>query len=257
MATAQEVVRVAAIGDVHCTKTAQGALQPLFQQINERADILLLCGDLTDYGLPEEAQVLAKELTSSLKIPVVAVLGNHDFESGEVQEVQDILGDASVRVLDGDSCEIHGIGFAGTKGFAGGFGERALEPWGEESIKRFVHEAIDEALKLERAISRLQTPQRIVVLHYSPIRGTVEGEPPEIFAFLGSSRLEDPLNRYAVTAVFHGHAHHGSPEGRTQRQVPVYNVSLPLLRRCFPDQPSFRVEAIPVTAPSASEGVSD
>ena len=257
MATAQEVVRVAAIGDVHCTKTAQGALQPLFQQINERADILLLCGDLTDYGLPEEAQVLAKELTSSLKIPVVAVLGNHDFESGEVQEVQDILGDASVRVLDGDSCEIHGIGFAGAKGFAGGFGERALEPWGEGSIKRFVHEAIDEALKLERAISRLQTPQRIVVLHYSPIRGTVEGEPPEIFAFLGSSRLEDPLNRYAVTAVFHGHAHHGSPEGRTQRQVPVYNVSLPLLRRCFPDQPSFRVEAIPVTAPSASEGVSD
>jgi Icc-related predicted phosphoesterase len=256
MATAQEVVRVAAIGDVHCTKTSQGALQPLFQQINERADILLLCGDLTDYGLPEEAQVLAKELTSSLKIPVVAVLGNHDFESGKVQEVQDILGDASVRVLDGDSCEIHGIGFAGTKGFAGGFGERALEPWGEESIKRFVHEAVDEALKLERAISRLQTAQRIVVLHYSPIRGTVEGEPPEIFAFLGSSRLEDPLNRYAVTAVFHGHAHHGSPEGRTQRQVPVYNVSLPLLRRCFPDQPSFRVEAIPVTATSASEGVS-
>lgn len=255
MATAQEVVRVAAIGDVHCTKTSQGVLQPLFQQINERADILVLCGDLTDYGLPEEAQVLAKELTSSLKIPVVAVLGNHDFESGKVQEVQDILGDASVRVLDGDSCEIHGIGFAGTKGFAGGFGERALEPWGEVSIKRFVHEAIDEALKLERAISRLQTAQRIVVLHYSPIRGTVEGEPPEIFAFLGSSRLEDPLNRYAVTAVFHGHAHHGSPEGRTQRQVPVYNVALPLLRRSFPDQPSFRLEAIPVTAPSTSEGV--
>jgi Icc-related predicted phosphoesterase len=257
MATAQEVVRVAAIGDVHCTKTSQGVLQPLFQQINERADILLLCGDLTDYGLPEEAEVLAKELTSGLKIPVVAVLGNHDFESGKVQEVQDILGEASVRVLDGDSCEIHGIGFAGAKGFAGGFGERALEPWGEESIKRFVHEAIDEALKLERAISRLQTAQRIVVLHYSPIRGTVEGEPPEIFAFLGSSRLEDPLNRYAVTAVFHGHAHHGSPEGRTQRQVPVYNVALPLLRRSFPDQPSFRVEAIPVTAASDSDGMAN
>jgi Icc-related predicted phosphoesterase len=257
MAAAQEVVRVAAIGDVHCTKTSQGALQPLFQQINERADILLLCGDLTDYGLPEEAQILAKELTSSLKIPVVAVLGNHDFESGKAQEVQDILGDASVRVLDGDSCEIRGIGFAGAKGFAGGFGERALEPWGEESIKRFVHEAIDEALKLERAISRLQTPQRIVVLHYSPIRATVEGEPPEIFPFLGSSRLEEPLNRYALTAVFHGHAHHGSPGGRTQRQVPVYNVALPLLRRSFPDQPSFRVEPIPVTAPPAPEGGSD
>jgi Icc-related predicted phosphoesterase len=246
----QQVVRVAAMGDVHCTKTSQGALQPLFQQINDSADILVLCGDLTDYGLPEEAQVLAKELTTGLKIPVVAVLGNHDFESGQAQEVERILSDAGVRMLDGDGCEVHGIGFAGAKGFAGGFGERALEPWGEESVKRFVHEVIDEALKLEKAISRLQTPQRIVVLHYSPIRATVEGEPPEIFPFLGSSRLEEPLNRYSVAAIFHGHAHHGSPEGRTQRDVPVYNVALPLLRRIFPDQPPFRVEAIPVIPPS-------
>ena len=254
MANGQQAVRVAAIGDVHCTKTSQGALQPLFQQINENADILLLCGDLTDYGLPEEAQVLAKELTTSLKIPVVAVLGNHDFESDQVQEVQRILGDVGVRVLDGEGCELHGIGFAGVKGFAGGFGQRALEPWGEGSIKRFVHEAIDEALKLEKALSRLQTAQRIVVLHYSPIQGTVEGEPPEIFPFLGSSRLEEPLNRYPVTAIFHGHAHHGSPEGRTQRDVPVYNVALPLLRRVFPDQPPFRVEVIPVIPPLASDG---
>jgi Icc-related predicted phosphoesterase len=214
----------------------------------------LLCGDLTDFGLPEEAQVLAKELTTSLKIPIVAVLGNHDFESGRVEEVQAILSEAGVKVLDGDNYEVHGLGFAGVKGFAGGFGERALEPWGEESIKRFVHEAIDEALKLERAISRLQTAQRLVVLHYSPIQATVEGEPPEIFPFLGSSRLEEPLNRYPVTAIFHGHAHHGSPDGRTQRDVPVYNVALPLLRRVFPDQPPFRVEAIPVIPPSEPEG---
>ena len=245
MASEQRVVRLAAVGDVHCTKTSQGALQPLFQQVNDSADILLLCGDLTDYGLPEEAQVLAKELTASLKIPVVAVLGNHDFESGQAEEVGRILQEGGVRVLDGDGCEVHGIGFAGVKGFAGGFGQRALEPWGEESIKRFVHEAIDEALKLEKAISRLQTPQRIVVLHYSPIRATVEGEPPEIFPFLGSSRLEDPLNRHPVTAIFHGHAHHGSPEGRTQQDVPVYNVALPLLRRSFPNQPTFHVELIP------------
>ncbi len=243
MAIEQQVVRVAAIGDVHCTKTSQGALQPLFQQISADADVLVLCGDLTDYGLPEEAHVLAKELTTSLKIPVVAVLGNHDFESGQAQEVRNILSDAGVRMLDGDGCEVHGIGFAGAKGFAGGFGERALQPWGEESIKRFVHEAIDEALKLERAIARLQTAQRLVVLHYSPIQATVEGEAPEIFPFLGSSRLEEPLNHYPVSAVFHGHAHHGSPEGRTQRDVPVYNVALPLLRRLFPDQPPFRVEA--------------
>jgi Icc-related predicted phosphoesterase len=254
MATEQHVVRVAAVGDVHCKKTSQGELQPLFQQISDSADILLLCGDLTDFGLPEEAQVLAKELTSGLKIPAIAVFGNHDFESGRVQEVQDILSEAGVKVLDGDSYEVHGIGFAGVKGFAGGFGERALAPWGEESIKRFVHEAIDEALKLERAISRLQTAQRLVVLHYSPIQATVEGEPPEIFPFLGSSRLEEPLNRYPVTAIFHGHAHHGSPEGRTQSDAPVYNVALPLLRRVFPDQPPFRVESFPVVPPSELEG---
>jgi Icc-related predicted phosphoesterase len=250
MATAQHLVRVAAVGDVHCTRTSQGALQPLFEQIDDSADVILLCGDLTDYGLPEEAQILVKELTTSLKIPVVAVLGNHDFESGQVQEVQSILRDAGIRILDGDGCEIHGLGFAGVKGFAGGFGSRALEPWGEESIKHFVHEAIDEALKLEKAISRLQTAQSIVVMHYAPIQATVEGEPPEVFPFLGSSRLEEPLNRHTVTAIFHGHAHHGSPEGRTQRDVPVYNVALPLLRRVFPDQPPFRVETIAVNRPS-------
>jgi Icc-related predicted phosphoesterase len=251
MISEQQSVRIAAIGDVHCTKTSQGVLQPLFQQINDSADILLLCGDLTDFGLSEEAQVLAKELTTSLKIPVVGVLGNHDFESDQPEEVKRILGDAGVKVLDGDGCEIHHIGFAGVKGFAGGFGERALQAWGEASIKRFVHEAVDEALKLEKAISRLQTDQRVVVLHYSPIRATVEGEPPELFPFLGSSRLEETLNRFPVTAIFHGHAHHGSPEGRTQRDIPVYNVALPLLRRLYPDQPPFRVEVIPAVRPSA------
>jgi Icc-related predicted phosphoesterase len=244
MTSDQHEVRVAAIGDLHCTKASQGALQPLFQQISDTADVLLLCGDLTDYGLPEEAQILAKELTTGLKIPVIAVLGNHDFESGQAPEVQRILGDAGVKVLDGDSCEVKGIGFAGVKGFAGGFGDRALQAWGEESTKQFVREAIEEALKLERAISRLQMAERIVLLHYSPIRATVEGEPVEIFAFLGSSRLEETLNRYPVTAIFHGHAHHGSPEGRTQRDVPVYNVALPLLRRSFPNQPPFRVETV-------------
>ena len=245
MGMAAEVVRVAAVGDLHCTKTSQGTLQPLFAAINDSADVLLLCGDLTDYGLPEEAQVLAREIVPTLKIPVVAVLGNHDYESGQPQEVQRILTEAGIQLLDGDGCEIRGISFAGVKGFAGGFGQRALEPWGEESIKRFVHEAVDEALKLERAIARMRTPQHIVLLHYSPIRATVEGEEPEIFPFLGSSRLEEPLNRYQVAAVFHGHAHHGRPEGRTQRNVPVYNVALPLLQHAFPERPPFRVEAIP------------
>jgi Icc-related predicted phosphoesterase len=233
-------IRLAAIADVHCGRTSQGALQSLFSQINESADILLLCGDLTNYGLPEEAQVLARELTAAVKIPVLAVLGNHDYESGKQNEVQQILFDAGINVLDGTPYEILGIGFAGVKGFAGGFGERALQPWGEEIVKRFVHETVSEALKLESALAKLRTSQRVVLLHYSSIRATVEGEPYETFPFLGSSRLEEPLNRYSVTAVFHGHAHQGSLEGRTMGGIPVYNVSMPLLRQAFPERPPFR-----------------
>jgi Icc-related predicted phosphoesterase len=212
----------------------------LFSRIGAKADVLLLCGDLVDYGLPEEAAILAKEI-SAVKIPILAVLGNHEFESGQQEDVKRIFSNAGVMLLDGDAQEINGVGFAGVKGFAGGFGERALGPWGEEIIKRFVHEAIDEALKLESALARLRSDKRIVLLHYSPIQSTVVGEPPEIFPFLGSSRLEEPLNRYPVTAVFHGHAHHGTPEGRTKNDVPVYNVAMKLLQRSFPDQPSFRV----------------
>ncbi|MGH8056980.1 MAG: metallophosphoesterase family protein, partial [Candidatus Entotheonellia bacterium] len=224
MADAQRNVRLAAVGDLHCTKTARGTLQPLFSQLADRADVLLLCGDLIDYGLPEEAHTLVAEMTAALRIPVIAVFGNHEYESGKADEVRSILTDAGTIVLDGSACEVNGIGFAGVKGFAGGFGERALQPWGEESIKRFVREAVDEAVKLESALTSLRTSQRVALLHYSPIQATVEGEPPEIFAFLGSSRLEEPFNRYPVTAVFHGHAHEGKPEGQTRSGVPVYNV---------------------------------
>lgn len=237
-------MRVAALADIHCNKTSHDMLRPLFMQIAQSADVLLLCGDLIDYGLPEEAVVLAKEI-SSLKIPVLAVLGNHEFESGKQDEVKRIFSDAGAMLLDGDAREVDGVGFVGVKGFAGGFGERALGPWGEETIKRFVHEAIDEALKLESALARLRSDKRIVLLHYSPIEATVIGEPAEIFPFLGSSRLEEPLNRYPVTAVFHGHAHHGAPEGRTKTDVPVYNVAMKLLQRVFPDRPAFRIMEIP------------
>jgi Icc-related predicted phosphoesterase len=241
-------VRLAAVGDLHCTKSSQGALQPLFAQAAERADVLVLCGDLTDYGLPDEARVLAKELSAAAKLPTVAVLGNHDFESGQQDEVKEILCEAGVCVLDGEGVEIQGVGFAGVKGFAGGFGQRALEPWGEPVIKQFVREAVDEALKLESALARLRTTSRVAVMHYSPIQATVEGEPFEIFSFLGSSRLEEPLNRYEATAIFHGHAHHGHPEGRTSAGIPVYNVAMPLLRAINPDEPPFRiveVESVP------------
>jgi len=245
-------LRVAAVGDVHCGKSSQGSLQPLFQHAAAAADVLLLCGDLTDYGLPEEARVLAKEITAALTIPIVAVLGNHDFESGKQDEVRDILRDVGVHILDGEGCEVHGVGFAGIKGFIGGFGQRALQPWGEPQIKHLVRETVDEALKLESALARLRTPQRIALIHYAPVESTVKGEPPEIFPFLGSSRLEEPLNRYPVAAVFHGHAHHGSPEGRTSSEAPVYNVAMPLLRDTYPDRPPFRVVEIPTLRGAAA-----
>jgi Icc-related predicted phosphoesterase len=246
MAPNASVVRVAAVADLHCARSmAAGTFQPLFSQVAERADVLLLAGDLTDYGLPEEARLLAREVGVA-KVPVVAVFGNHDYESGRADEVKQVLVDAGVTVLDGDSAEVHGVGFAGVKGFAGGFGERALQSWGEPILKRFVREAVDEALKLEGALARLRTPQRIAIMHYSPIRSTVESEALEIMPFLGSSRLEDPINRYPVFAVFHGHAHRGNPEGRTAAGVPVYNVALPLLRRRWPERAPFRVVDVPV-----------
>jgi Icc-related predicted phosphoesterase len=132
------------------------------------------------------------------------------------------------------------------KGFGGGFGPRALGPWGEDTFKRFVHEAVEEALKLEAALARLRTRSRVAVLHYAPIRETVEGEPLEIYPFLGSSRLEEPINRYDVSAVVHGHAHRGQPEGRTATGVPVYNVSLPLMKTLTPERP-FKLLELPVT----------
>ena len=235
------VIRVAAVSDIHYSKASQGALQPLFAEITERADILVLAGDLTDFGLAEEARILAKDLTSSLRIPAVGVLGNHDFEAGEEKEIAEILGDSGVRILDGDTYEVHGVGFAGVRGFCGGFGRGALGAWGESVIKAFVHEAINEALKLEAALARLRTPHRVAIIHYAPIRETVEGEPLEIYPFLGSSRLEEPLSRFDVTAVFHGHAHKGSLEARTAHGIPVYNVSLPLLKEQLPDRPPYRV----------------
>lgn len=234
------VVRLAALSDIHYSKTSQGAMQGLFAQIADSADVMLLCGDVTDYGLAEEAKVLAKDLASA-KIPVVAVLGNHDYEGGEEREIARVLADAGVKVLDGDTWEYHGVGFAGVRGFCGGFGRGALGPWGEKIIKDFVHEAVQEALKLESALARLSTPHRIVLLHYAPIRATVEGEPLEIFPFLGSSRLEEPLTRFDVTAVFHGHAHKGQAEGRTATGIPVYNVAYHVLKSAYPDRPPFRL----------------
>lgn len=238
-------MRVAAVGDLHCKKESAGTLRSLFAQVESRADVLLLCGDLTDYGTPEEAHVLAREL-AIVKEPIIAVLGNHDYESGHADQVVSILsGEAGVRVLDGDSFIVGDVGFAGVKGFCGGFGRGTLGPWGETAVKTFVKEALDEALKLESALARLRTERRVAVLHYAPIRDTILGEPEEIYPFLGCSRLEEPLERYPVTVAFHGHAHRGSLEGKTRVGTPVYNVALPLLRRRFDAEMPLRIIDLP------------
>jgi Icc-related predicted phosphoesterase len=213
----------------------------VFAAAREAADVLLVCGDLTDFGLPEEATLLAGELAAAEGLPIVAVLGNHDFEGGKEGELRRILADAGVIVLDGDSCEIGGVGFAGVKGFPGGFGRGSLGSWGEPTIKAFVAEAVNEAVKLESALARLRTERRVVLMHYAPISATVEGEPCEIYPYLGSSRLEEPLTRYPVDVVFHGHAHRGRPEGHTRNGVPVFNVSLPLMQRSSGGERHFRL----------------
>jgi Icc-related predicted phosphoesterase len=248
MPAAAKKIRMAAIGDLHFGKSSAGAFQPLLTQITQMADVLLLLGDLTDYGHPDEATLLAKELSTSVKIPMIAVLGNHDFEAGRQAEVRQILEQVGIKVLDGEACEVLGIGFAGVKGFCGGFGQRALAPWGESAVKQFVHEALDETLKLESALSRLRTERRFALLHYAPIEATCESEPREIYPFLGCSRLEEPLNRYPLDGVFHGHAHHGGRFGKTKSGVPVHNVSLPLMMSLSSDRP-FHLEEVSMAAP--------
>lgn len=232
-------MRLAAISDLHYNRDSGGKYEDLFRAISDSADLVLLCGDLTDYGLQEEAEILAEDLRAFLHIPSLGVLGNHDFESGRPEKVRSVMMEAGVKVLDGESIEIDGVGFAGVCGFAGGFDQWALNPWGEAIYKDFVQAAVDETLKLETALSRLENDVRIVLLHYAPIRATVIGESPEIFPFLGSSRLEDPLNHYGVSAAFHGHAHKGAPEGSTSQDVPIFNVSIPVLRRQRPDDSPF------------------
>lgn len=224
----ERVVRVAAIGDLHFDERSRGSLGDRFEQARRDADILALLGDLTTHGRPEQMSAFVDELRA-LDMPMVAVLGNHDFESDAQDEVCGILSDAGVRVLDGDAVEIQGIGFTGVKGFAGGFGRAALGPFGERLVKDFVQEAVDEALKLERGLRELRTERRVVLVHYAPIAETLGGEPEQIFAYLGSSRLLEPIEMLGADVVFHGHAHHGSYRGTTPSGIPVYNVAMHVL----------------------------
>jgi Icc-related predicted phosphoesterase len=236
-------MRIAAVGDIHCGKpSTAGTLQAVFGAAAQEADVLLLCGDLTQKGQPEEGRLLLRELKAAGNIPVIAVLGNHDYESNAVEALTQVLEEGGVQVLDGESFEIGDFGFAGAKGFGGGFGEWSLAGWGEPAMKAFVEEATRESLKLERALASLRTRRRIALMHYAPIVGTVAGEPPEIQPFLGSSRLEEPIDRYHADVAFHGHAHKGTLRGHTRGGRPVYNVALPVLRECGLDRPLFVLE---------------
>jgi len=222
-------MRIAATADLHFTPARQNVLHDQLSRVRDEADVLVLAGDLTNYGEPAEMAQLLNVVVRS-RVPTIAVLGNHDYESGKQAELAVMMTTAGVKVLDGTAYERDGVGFAGTKGFVGGFGRGVLTAFGEPEIKQFVKASIDEALKLERAMSHLRTPKRVVVLHYSPIAGTVMGEAPEIFPFLGTSRLAEVVDRHGADLVFHGHAHNGQPEGKTAGGVPVHNVAITLLQ---------------------------
>ena len=226
-------MRVAAIGDLHVQETDDAPYREVFAEIANHADVLLLCGDLTNFGKTREAEILAEDI-KSCTIPVLGVLGNHDYECGCPEKVTEILAGAGMIVLDEQAHEIDGVGFAGVKGFMGGYGRGELAPFGEPIAKAFVDEVMKEARKLENALRTLRTERSVAVLHYSPVTGTLEGEPAEIFQYLGAQRLAEPIDRFDhVKAVVHGHAHHGTYEGRTPLGKPVYNCAQFVLKPLF------------------------
>ncbi len=226
------VVRIAAVGDFHCGEEDVGKYREHFARVNDDADVLLLAGDLTRRGTPPEIKVVLGEL-ADVRIPILAVLGNHDHESGRVEEAKALLRSRDgLHLLDDEPFELNQhVGIAGVKGFMGGFGRWTLTAFGEAATKEFVGTTIEEAQTLEFALRRLSTPIRVVLLHYSPTVDTVLGEPETIHAFLGNDRLAEPIDRFGASVVFHGHAHHGTFRGKTAGGVPVFNVSLSLVRQ--------------------------
>jgi Icc-related predicted phosphoesterase len=222
-------MRIAASADLHFTPQSYAKLKDQFEPVRNEADVLVLAGDLTNYGQPDEMEPLLNVLVR-LRLPTVVVLGNHDYESGKEEELRRMLSNGGIKVLDGSGYERDGIGFAGTKGFVGGFGRGVLTAFGEREIKEFVRASVEEAMKLERGMSQLRTQKRVIVVHYSPIAETVQGEAPEIFPFMGTSRLAEVIDRHGADLVLHGHAHHGKLQGRTVGGVPVHNVAISLLQ---------------------------
>jgi Icc-related predicted phosphoesterase len=222
-------MRIAATADIHFSPQSYDRIREPMSHVRDEADVLVLAGDLTNYGKPEEMDSLLNALVR-LRIPTVAVLGNHDYESGHQEELMRMMTAEGIKVLDGSSYEREDVGFAGTKGFLGGFGRGVLTAFGEKEVKNFVQAAVDEAMKLERALSQVRAQKRVVVLHYAPVVDTIRGEPPEIFPYLGSARLAEVVDRHGAAFVVHGHAHHGTPDGRTTGGVPVHNIAISILQ---------------------------
>ena len=223
--------RLAAVADLHGRADEHGRFRELVRAVNGEAEGLVLPGDLTDHGTVAEAECLA-EAFALLRVPCAAVLGNHDYEGGQVKEIVRILADVKIAVLDGDHAVFdRRLGIAGVKGFGGGFDKGMLQAFGEPAVKAFVQEAVSESLKLEAALAQLEITRKVVVLHYAPIVATTEGEEVDLRAFLGTTRLSAPCDAFGALAVFHGHSHHGAIEGRTPKGIPVYNVAMPLLKK--------------------------
>jgi Icc-related predicted phosphoesterase len=220
-------MRIAALADLHFTPQNYDRIREQMGHVREEADVLVLAGDLTNYGKPQEMESLLNALMR-IRIPTVAVLGNHDCESCQEVELMRLMAAEGIKILDGTAYERDGVGFAGTKGFIGGFGRGVLTSFGEKEVKVFVQAAIDEALKLERALMQVRTPKTVVVIHYAPIAATVQGELPEIYPYLGTSRLAEVIDRHGADIVFHGHAHHGTADGKTTAGIPVHNVAIHL-----------------------------
>ena len=240
-ARGETVLKIAATADIHTRVEDAERLRDLARGAAKDADVLVIGGDLTDLGRLEQAEVLL-EVLDACPIPVVVTLGNHDYESGNAPELSRLLAESTVHLLDRSSVVIDGVGFSGVKGFCGGFDQALANSFGEDLFKAWVNEGLMEAEALKSELRGLKTERRVAVLHYAPIRATVEGESPEIYAFLGTSHLAHALDEGGATIAFHGHAHNGRFKGKTLGGVPVFNVSVPVLEHEGFEQPYHVVE---------------